>query len=109
MFDTYHLPQKNTSYHLASFTDIRGEDRTSPAGDTGTLRCAPRPPPRKINLRRTGATTTPPRPAKGAPKEKGQGGRADSAEFLAGVNECLEVYDGPGVVYVWVFGLFTFI
>jgi hypothetical protein len=33
-----------------SCTGICGEDRTSSAGSTGTLRCAPRPPPGKINF-----------------------------------------------------------
>ena len=52
MISNYHLPRKNAIYLLIIFTDICGEDRTSPAGDTGTLKCAPRHPPRKINLRR---------------------------------------------------------
>jgi len=46
---------------------------TSPTGSTGTLKCAPKPPPGKINLRRTGPLTAPPRPAKGPPKGKVQG------------------------------------
>ena len=35
-----------------------------------------------------------------------RGGRADSAEFLASVDEGLEVKDGTGVVGVWDSGLF---
>lgn len=42
---------------------------TSPAGGTGTPQCAPDLPPGKINLRRSGPLTTPPRARKGAPKE----------------------------------------
>ncbi len=34
---------------------------TLPSESTGPLRCAPRPPPGKINLRRTGPLTAPPR------------------------------------------------
>ena len=45
MFDTYHLPRKNTRYLFIIFTDICGEDRTSPAGDTDNLRCPPGLPP----------------------------------------------------------------
>jgi hypothetical protein len=38
-----------------------------------------------------------------------RGGRADSAEFLASVDEGLEVKNGPGVVCAWDSSLFTFI
>jgi len=56
-----------------SCTGICGEDRTSPAGDTGTPKSTPRPPPGKIKLRRTGPFTAPPRPANGHPRGKAGG------------------------------------
>jgi hypothetical protein len=46
----------------------------SPAGSTGTLKCAPGPPPGKTNQLRTGPLTAPPRPAKGDPRQKGSRG-----------------------------------
>jgi hypothetical protein len=46
---------------------------TSPAGSIGTLKCTPRPPPGKINLRRTGPLTARPQPAKRPPQGKGPG------------------------------------
>ena len=51
------------------------DDRISLAGDTCTLKCAPRPPPGTINLRRTGPLTAPPRFAKGPSKGKGRWGQ----------------------------------
>jgi len=47
---------------------------TLPAGSTGTLKCAPRPPPNKVNQLLSGPLTAPPRPANGHPKGKGRGG-----------------------------------
>ena len=109
MIDNYHLTRKNAIYLLASFTDICGEDGTSPAGDTGKLNCAPRPPPRKDKSTAYRGHHSPATARKGGTQGKGQGGRADSAEFLAGVDEGLEVKNGPGVVCAWGSGLFTFI
>ena len=40
------------------------------SGGTGTLKCAPRPPPGKTNLRPSGPLTAPPRPANSHPKER---------------------------------------
>jgi len=67
MFDTYHLTRKNAIYHFVIFTDVCGEDRTSPAGDTGNLRCPLGLPPREGKSMALRATTASPRPAKGDP------------------------------------------
>jgi hypothetical protein len=42
-----------------------------PGGGTGNLRCTPRPPPNKVNLRRKGPLTAQPRAARGHPQGKG--------------------------------------
>ena len=73
MIDNYHLPRKNARYLFVIFTDICGEDRTSPAGDTGNLKCAPKTSPQKDKSTALRGTPTPPRPANGHPKGKGQG------------------------------------
>jgi len=71
--DNYHRPRKNTRYLFIIFTDICGEDRTSLAGDTGNLRCPPRHPPGKINLRRHRGTHSPATATERGTQGKGAG------------------------------------
>ena len=73
IINNYHLPRENATFRFVIFTDICGEDRTSPAGGTGNLRCAPKTSPQKDKSTALRAVTAPPRLRKGAPKGKRQG------------------------------------
>ena len=73
MTETYQKFQRVEYMVSLSCTGICGEDRTSPAGDTGNLKCAPRPPPVNDKSTALRGVTAPPRPRKGQPQVKGMG------------------------------------
>jgi len=57
-----------------------GDDRTSPAGSTGTLKCAPRPPPKKVNKLLSGHSQRHHGHGRGHPSGKGSVGPKVFAE-----------------------------